>query len=110
MLDEDDWNDFFLEDEFDDIPSERDYYKNTTLAKYYDSNEWWEKRQQKLRWNKILNDGLCERCNKKLATDVHHKHDADAYKYVEQYPGWESPSDLEALCHECHKRFHPNMR
>lgn len=72
------------------------------LKEYYNSTEWHEKRNQRLKWNKILNNGFCERCNKYMAEHVHHKN----YKILN---GLEHPFDLEALCSKCHKMLHPHM-
>ena len=72
------------------------------LKEYYKSNEWQEKRLQRLRLNEKLFDGWCERCGKVRATQVHHR------SYV-QINGNEHPFDLEALCEDCHKMLHPHM-
>lgn len=72
------------------------------LKDYYLSSEWREKRQQRLQWNKILNNGLCERCNRNEAAHVHHRD----YKILN---GLEHPLDLEVLCEKCHQMLHPHM-
>lgn len=73
-----------------------------TLHEYYKSSEWQAKREQRLNWNKILNNGLCERCNKNKAKHIHHR----SYSFL---GGIEHPFDLEALCEHCHKELHPHM-
>ena len=55
----------------------------------YNSKRWRILRRRKLTLNPI-----CERCDERLATDVHHVHG------VEQDP-W-SLDGLESLCHACH--------
>ena len=72
------------------------------LNEYYNSQEWENKRILRLRLNKFLFDGWCERCGKQKATQVHHR----SYEYIN---GYEHPFDLEALCEDCHKMLHPHM-
>lgn len=74
-----------------------------TLHEYYKSPEWKAKREQRLHWNQILNNGLCERCNKNKAEHIHHR----SYTFL---GGMEHPFDLEALCTGCHKELHPHMQ
>jgi hypothetical protein len=46
---------------------------------------------------------VCEQCGKRAATEVHHL----------KYPLWgtfDTPSNLKALCHECHCEAHDKAR
>lgn len=45
--------------------------------------------------------GKCEQCGSRYRLEVHHKH----YKNV----GFEKPSDVLVLCHECHMRLHESI-
>lgn len=84
---------------------EREDYFDNTLKNYYNSYDWKIKKEQRYQWNKILNNGLCERCNSKKATCVHHR-GYDAYEHL----GKEHPLELECLCEECHQMLHPHMQ
>jgi 5-methylcytosine-specific restriction protein A len=57
----------------------------------YNSKRWAMLRRRKLNLNPI-----CEDCDARLATDVHHRHG------VEVDP-W-SLAGLESLCHSCHSK------
>jgi 5-methylcytosine-specific restriction protein A len=63
--------------------------RNRAGRKIYSTRRWAILRRRKLRLNPI-----CERCDKRLATDVHHR------AGVENDP-W-SLAGLEALCRSCH--------
>jgi 5-methylcytosine-specific restriction endonuclease McrA len=63
-------------------------------AEYLQSEEWRKKRRLIL----ARNDDNCERCGIGHATEVHHL----TYKRVFK----ERPSDLQALCSECHRFTH----
>lgn len=62
---------------------------------WYLSTTFWQERRD--RAIKAAN-GICEHCFKKPATQVHH------LTYIRIYN--ELPSDLMALCAECHKSIH----
>jgi 5-methylcytosine-specific restriction endonuclease McrA len=61
---------------------------------YLQSREWRERRRL------VLNRarGLCERCRRAQATQVHHL----TYDHV----GKEFLRELIAVCRNCHKRYH----
>jgi hypothetical protein len=70
------------------------------MSKYskrlYDLNKWW----RELRWQ-VINDragGICERCHKEPAVQVHHL----------DYPigRREQLRDLMAVCDDCHHLLH----
>ena len=45
------------------------------------------------------NDGICEQCDERRSTEPHHL----------KYPPWgtfDVPSNMVALCHECHCKVH----
>jgi len=60
-----------------------------------DPNKWW----WRLRWQ-VLNraGGVCEACHVRTAEQVHH------LKYPRDRR--EEMRDLQAVCDECHRRFH----
>jgi 5-methylcytosine-specific restriction enzyme A len=57
----------------------------------YATKRWRILRRRKLRANPI-----CERCDRRLATDVHHKRGVAVDPW-----SW---GELESLCHSCHSR------
>ena len=62
---------------------------NKKLREYLESKSWIEKRKEKLKEN-----SLCEKCRRRKATEIHHKH----YKSL----GSESLNDLVSMCRICH--------
>lgn len=47
--------------------------------------------------------GRCEECHRAVALELHHLRYLDG---LDSIRGRETPSDLEALCRDCHKRRH----
>ena len=54
-----------------------------------------------------MNNPICERCNKALAIDVHHKIEISSGINEEEYKhiGFDT-NNLMALCKDCHKEIH----
>lgn len=57
--------------------------------------------------------GLCEQCGARLPLDLHHLRrwvdDVDGAPRAEPIAGHETPSDLLALCRECHYGNHRDL-
>jgi hypothetical protein len=64
---------------------------------FYDLPGW--KRWRIVRFEAIERaGGVCEICHKNSATQVHH--------WTYDSEGWERPSDLSAVCDDCHLMIH----
>jgi 5-methylcytosine-specific restriction endonuclease McrA len=60
----------------------------------YNSNRW-----KRLRAHYLLHHSICERCDRVLATEVHHKRD------ISRGGNSWAVANLEALCKPCHSQI-----
>jgi len=75
----------------------------SAYEKYLQSAVWAKKREMVHQRNAKLNNGLCEACGERPASEVHHT------SYPETF-GHEPLWVLRAVCRRCHEIFHPHMR
>jgi hypothetical protein len=73
----------------------------TAYGWYLGSAFWRERREHILQ----RANNICEKCGKRPATEVHHLTYVRVFnEYVRVFN--EFPSDLMALCHQCHAEIH----
>jgi len=86
----------------DNYERRRDRQRENPLTRSWYGLACWKSPTRGLRFWKLCQNPICEKCNRRKATDVHHKDGS----WREGGPGaWEKFMDrnnLEALCHECH--------
>ena len=75
------------------------YHKRIDDRRGTPAERGYDKEWRKVRYWKLINDPLCERCYPKVivAEVVHHK-DHDQYNNLEE--------NLESLCRDCHEKEH----
>ncbi len=67
-------------------------------------NRWLKLRKWKLSVNPV-----CERCNEKPATEIHHIKPVEDAIGRERYNLMYDPHNLKALCHDCHVLTHTEL-
>ena len=67
---------------------------NREYSQYLKTHKWWRRRNKAMK----LAGWWCQLCNKAKAVEVHHL----TYERIFH----ELPSDLRAVCQDCHKRLH----
>jgi 5-methylcytosine-specific restriction endonuclease McrA len=73
------------------------FNKKSAYQWYLSSAFWRERRVAAFR----RAQGICERCKQRPATQVHH------LTYIRVFS--ELPTDLQALCKECHAKIHQKV-
>jgi 5-methylcytosine-specific restriction endonuclease McrA len=76
------------------MPKTKTFNRQSAYQWYLGSAFWRERRVAAFRRAK----GVCERCKQRPATEVHH------LRYIRIFN--ELPSDLQALCRQCHGDIH----
>lgn len=76
--------------------------ENLIHSTVYNTTAW-----KKLRIDYLSLHPVCERCDKCLAIDVHHKTEISTGKNESEYKqlGFDA-NNLMALCRQCHKEIH----
>lgn len=67
----------------------------TSSYQWYLGSAFWRERRE---WIMKRAEGICEKCKKRRATEVHH------LNYLRVFN--ELPTDLVALCRQCHSEIH----
>lgn len=76
--------------------------ENLIHSTVYNTSTW-----KKLRIDYLSLHPVCEKCDKSLAIDVHHKKEISTGKNESEYKqlGFDA-NNLMALCKDCHKKIH----